>query len=841
MDATTRRARADPAPATLDELATRLVEFRARAGSPSFSEIARRVTALRTARGVRASERSPGRITVYDCFRAGRRRVDAALLLDIVRALGADAAETARWREWCVALQRPEAGDAVVPTHRDAPALAHPFVGRAVEADAVMSATGPVLVTGPPGAGKTQVAARALRALRSVGRIDGIVTVDLRASNMSTAGVGAATLLESVARTLGIERAIDAIGPAALGERAQCVADALERAGVALLVDDAGALGAVLPLLEHVTSTPLVVISRTLLPVPPSVRVVEVTTWTGDDGMALLTDAAGAERVAAEPGAAADIVALSGGLPLAMALAAARVGGKPDWTLAEHRDALRARLDAGRLDDPVSDSIALSLRLLADEERRALRLFATLPCEDLPADLVAIAVGPAGAERLQASLLSSHCVEERMSGRLGMHALIRAYAAALSWDDDPQSARDQALDRLADACVDRAWSAATALRPGHPVNFPNAPQSPAPMALEAAEAWLAAETNNLVLIAEALAERRPEVLVGIAQALGWYLDRQGLQPLALRLHARASALGQRIGDTTAVAIAENAIGQAKLRLGHDDAVAQLERAAALAETTGLPRLRITVMNALAIAAAQSGDIATALTRFEQTLALSREHGFDEFVGLTIDNIAVSLRRLGDIQGALERHREAYELACAHGDMLRAATAISNLSDDQLAVGDVEGALASATRAVELTASGGGETHAYAVTNLGLARAARGDVDEAIACHEQALSMARAMSDPVLEAAVLSNLGVALRASGRAAEAVAALELALEVATAHDIAYERGRAVLELAETVHGCGDAARARALAVEAVAAFPDERSPERSRALGLLERTAA
>ncbi|MFT4228867.1 MAG: ATP-binding protein, partial [Microbacterium sp.] len=393
MDAT-----ADRAPSTLDELATRLGERRARAGSPSFSEIARRVTVLRTARGVRASERSPGRITVYDCFRAGRRRVDAALLLDIVRALGADAAETATWREWCVRLQRPDAGEVVAPTHRDAPALAHPFVGRTAEAHAVMSATGPVLVTGLPGAGKTQVVARALRELRAAERIGGIVTVDLRASNMSTAGVGAATLLESVARALGVERALDAIrgGPgdaAALGERAQCVADALARDGVALLVDDAGSLEAVLPLIERVTATPLVVISRALLPVPPSVRVVEVTAWTSDDGMALLTDAAGAERVAAEPDAADDIVALSGGLPLAMALAAARVGAKPDWTLAEHRDALRARFDAGRLDDPVSDSIALSLRLLADEERRALRLFATLPCEDLPADLFSVAVG----------------------------------------------------------------------------------------------------------------------------------------------------------------------------------------------------------------------------------------------------------------------------------------------------------------------------------------------------------------------------------------------------------------------------------------------------------------
>ncbi|MBD0690405.1 hypothetical protein BG452_07705 [Streptomyces sp. CBMA123] len=92
---TCRAAEAGPSTAptrshSLDELAEFLTLLREEAGSPSFSTIVRRISSARAARGVPAEERTPGRITVYDCFRSGRRRLDVELLADIVQALGAD-------------------------------------------------------------------------------------------------------------------------------------------------------------------------------------------------------------------------------------------------------------------------------------------------------------------------------------------------------------------------------------------------------------------------------------------------------------------------------------------------------------------------------------------------------------------------------------------------------------------------------------------------------------------------------------------------------------------------------------------------------------------------------
>lgn len=89
------------APEHLDALAADLRELRHDAGSPSFAEIVVRVARLRTERGVAPAAARPGRTTVYDAFRDGRRRLDTELVLDIVRALGGDDDAVAAWEVRC--------------------------------------------------------------------------------------------------------------------------------------------------------------------------------------------------------------------------------------------------------------------------------------------------------------------------------------------------------------------------------------------------------------------------------------------------------------------------------------------------------------------------------------------------------------------------------------------------------------------------------------------------------------------------------------------------------------------------------------------------------------------
>ncbi|WP_141013582.1 ECF transporter S component [Nocardioides sambongensis] len=86
---------------TFDDIAADLARLRAQAGSPSYSELVRRVSALRVDRGLTPEAARPGRSTVYDAFRSGRRRLDATLVRDLALALGTDPAAAERWLQRC--------------------------------------------------------------------------------------------------------------------------------------------------------------------------------------------------------------------------------------------------------------------------------------------------------------------------------------------------------------------------------------------------------------------------------------------------------------------------------------------------------------------------------------------------------------------------------------------------------------------------------------------------------------------------------------------------------------------------------------------------------------------
>ena len=89
----------------LDALVRELHTLRDSAGQPSFGDIAIGVSRVRRERGLAPEGARVGRTTVYDAFRVGRRRLDAELVADIVRALGGTPADAERMSRRCLAVQ----------------------------------------------------------------------------------------------------------------------------------------------------------------------------------------------------------------------------------------------------------------------------------------------------------------------------------------------------------------------------------------------------------------------------------------------------------------------------------------------------------------------------------------------------------------------------------------------------------------------------------------------------------------------------------------------------------------------------------------------------------------
>lgn len=150
---------------SLNDLSATLVALRAWAGSPSFTEIARRIRQLRTTRPGAGIDQPPGRVTVYDCFREGRRRLDIDLVSDIVTVLGAPD-DVPHWQRAHARIEAEAQSSSVARVLDALPAPGIRLVGREAELHRLVRSDRPVTaVVGMPGVGKTELALHTAAAL----------------------------------------------------------------------------------------------------------------------------------------------------------------------------------------------------------------------------------------------------------------------------------------------------------------------------------------------------------------------------------------------------------------------------------------------------------------------------------------------------------------------------------------------------------------------------------------------------------------------------------------------------------------------------------------------------
>ncbi|MFT3888990.1 MAG: NB-ARC domain-containing protein [Arachnia sp.] len=805
-------------PATLDELAARLRARRTAAGSPSFADIAQRIAAARAARGVAPSSRMPGRVTVYDCFRDGRRRIDSELLLDIVRVLGADDTEALLWRGWCAALPRQSQSDAVVSARLGTPTEPAAFIGREREI-ALAGRAGRLLITGMGGAGKTRLAGRVLAGLRAAGRLAQVVTVDVRGTETDRPARPSAVMD-------AIERALELAGAGeSPAERATAIAAALARRRAGLLLDDVATADQARELLRRCGAVPVVVTSRVTLEFPAYVKVLELAPWGPAEGLALLRDRVGPDRVDAEAEAAEEIVALTGGLPLAANLVAARIAERPAWTLADHAAAMRRRSEAAQLDQAVQAAIAASYQGLSEGERQGLRLLATQPCEHLSAAQFAALLGvpSGGAAVIADGLVRSHCADSPAEGRIGVHDLIRVFAATQSWEEDAQTTRDAALTRLAHALLDAAWDATESLYAGSVARSRTPDRRVTETSGREGSAWLRSELSRIVAVSRALAPWDPGLVVDLTEAVGRFVHEQTSLPFAHAYFLESVEAAERLGDPAAAAVAHAFLAQTLVSLGDPGALEELTVVRAYAREAGLPRIDLSAMNNIGIVKGRAGDLTGARDVFLEVARIAEGVPGGSLARIVVrDNAAIALHRLGDHKGAAEEHRAVIRSGWASDGVPvpLIAVAHANLADPLLALGDLDGAETTAREALALAEGRSLRISLQASTALALVRFARGDAAGALSALRQVQEQEEHIADPSQRANLHIVLGDVLLALGQESEAVERWERALDLASRASFTYEQARATLRLAR--HAArADAARARELYGQAAALF--------------------
>jgi hypothetical protein len=159
-----------------------------------------------------------------------------------------------------------------------------------------------------------------------------------------------------------------------------------------------------------------------------------------EDEHSLFAAVAGAERLASDPQALRDILAVCAGLPLAIRIVAARLATHPTRTLRTLADRLR---DANRiLDEVEADDLSVratfgaSYTALTDsrvpldnDAARAFRLLGTWSDPYITVHAASALLGqpPAAAEAQLERLVEAHLLQ-CTAGRYHLHALVRLYA-----------------------------------------------------------------------------------------------------------------------------------------------------------------------------------------------------------------------------------------------------------------------------------------------------------------------------------------------------------------------------------------------------------------------------
>jgi tetratricopeptide (TPR) repeat protein/transcriptional regulator with XRE-family HTH domain len=299
-----------------------------------------------------------------------------------------------------------------------------------------------------------------------------------------------------------------------------------------------------------------------------------------DEARQLLAGRLGAERVAAEPGAVSELIALCARLPLALAIVAARACARLGLPLAGLAAELRdqsGRLDALDTGDPASSVrtvLSWSYDQLTPAGARLFRLLGVHPGPDSTVHAAASLAGttPAKARRLLDELARANLLAEQASGRFGCHDLLRAYAIEQATTTGSRAARRAALGRLLDYYLHTAAAADRLLRPHRrriDLAAPRPGVTPEDLASHGqALAWLDAEHRGLLAAVTVAAGHGFD---GHAWQLAFSLEtsfyRRGhWQDWAVTQRTALEA-AYRLGDRDAQTLAHCGVARAQIPLG----------------------------------------------------------------------------------------------------------------------------------------------------------------------------------------------------------------------------------------------------------------------------------
>jgi DNA-binding SARP family transcriptional activator len=628
---------------------------------------------------------------------------------------------------------------AAVPVPRQLPAEVRHFVVRAAEQLALdrllagrdEQAGGLVIAAmdGTAGVGKTALAVH--WAHRVAGQFpDGQLYVNLRGYDPSGAPVAPAEAIRWFLEALGVP---PAELPASPDAQAGLYRSLLATRRMLILLDNALDPAQVRPLLPGSSGCLVIVTSRAVLSglaATEGAQLISLELLAESDSRALLSARLGAARLGTEPEAIDELVRICAGLPLALAIAAAR-GAQTRQRLAlltaELAGTRLDALDAGEPAASIRAVLSWSYRQLTDPAARMFRLLGTHPGPDIsiPAAASLCGVSPRQARRLLAQLTAASLLAEHRPGRYACHDLLRAYAAELAGEAGSEAEHVAAVTRYLDHYVHTAHAAAQLMAPvGHPIALSPVTPGVQPERLagqQEALAWFRAEHQVLLaVIACAAADGHNSAAWQLPWTMRAFLDGQGYWLDWAAVNEVALAAAGRLGDHNGLGWTMHRIAQVcSLSGAVEDGIARNKQAIAEFRLAGNPAGQGSAHLGLSISLGKLGRHLAALGHARLALRLFRD--CDDRIGLAyaLHLTGLAFARLGNAEQGRDRCWEAVELYRDLGDQGGLADAWHSLASVHYQLGEHDAAAAGYQQAISTYAALGDRWgQAYCLINLG---------------------------------------------------------------------------------------------------------------------------
>ncbi|GIH10431.1 SARP family transcriptional regulator [Rhizocola hellebori] len=517
-----------------------------------------------------------------------------------------------------------------------------------------------VALIGMAGVGKT---ATALHWAHRISHrfLDGQLYANLRSFDPAAAVVSPADVLRGFLGALGITP--DRV-PTEVEAQTALLRSLLAGREMLIVLDNVLDAAQVRPLLPGTGANLVLLTSRTALTglvAMEGAHPIALGPLTEERSRQLLSARLGQRRLDAEPDAVRQIVQRCAGLPLALAVIAARAQIDSEQPLATLADGL----DAFSHDDPLTDVRAVfswSYKALTPSAALVFRLSAVHPGPEIAietvADLAQLSPDRAGGALLE--LVAAQLFVEAAPGRFAMHDLMRSYAAELAAKPDDELGR--ARRRLLDHYLYAACDASLALNRGRlPVPLPPRPAHTTGIEFASAAAaleWFAAEHATICRTIELALESD---LDGHAWRIAWAISdfavRQSRWRMLERISRQALEAAERAGDRHGRGYAYRYLGAAcaaqdQLELSeqwYHLSLHEFSKADLIAEQALL-------YNDMSVLFAKSGKCPAAPAR--EALELSRRAQYLRGEATALNGIGTSYLKAGDYPAALHYGKQA---------------------------------------------------------------------------------------------------------------------------------------------------------------------------------------